>query len=171
MSKEDINFCNCNDCKYEQICCSSDGWMIGLTADEVKRFPHTRTPTGQFSIASGPDGYCIYRDPETGKCRTYDDRPFVCKRFSCQGKEEEMTKLLEKHKEIRKNLDAKFSGFFVAFIFKTEKQKMASSMMIRDLESGSEKQLMPAQVFGESEEDVKEKMAELLKKPFRKEDI
>lgn len=171
MSKDNITFCNCAECKYEQVCCSSDAWSIRLTMDEIKRFPHSKTSNGHFVIASGVDGYCIYRDPETGKCRTYSDRPFVCRKFSCQGKEADMEKLLENHKSIRSNLDATHAAFFVAFIFKTEKPKMASSLIIKDLETDKEIQLMPQQVFGNSEEEVKEKMSELLKKPFKKENL
>lgn len=168
---DDINFCNCTDCKYEQICCCSDAWTIGLSPAEVKKFPHTRMHSGQFSIASGADGYCIFRDPKTGKCKTYDDRPMVCRKFSCNGKDEEMSKLLHKQTEIRKNLDATVSGFFVAFIFKSEKQKMASSLVIRDMETGTERQIMPTQVYGETDEEVKEKMIEFIKQPFKKENI
>lgn len=171
MERNDINFCNCKECKFEQICCSADGWSIILTFDEIKKFPHSKLPSGQFVMASGPDGYCIFRDPKDGKCRTYDDRPMVCRRFSCQNRDEEMQKLLDRHKEMRKNLDAKYSGFFIAFVFKTDRQKMFSSVMVRDLETGKEIQLMPTQVFGNSEEEVKEKMKELINGPFHKENI
>lgn len=166
-----INFCNCSDCKFEQVCCSSDAWIITLTMEETKKFPHSKVGDGRFVIASGPDGYCIFKDPETGKCRTYNDRPLVCRKFTCRDRDVEMTKLLEKHKEIRSNLNSTHSGYFVAFVYQTSKQKMASQMMIRDMETGNEIKLTPQQVFGNSEEEVKEKMKDILSRPFKKENL
>jgi Fe-S-cluster containining protein len=171
MDKNDINFCNCGDCKYEQICCSSDAWSISLTLDETKKYPHSKLPNGQFVIASAPDGYCIFRDPATGKCRSYNDRPTVCRRFTCKDRDKEMETLLNKHRDIRRNLDATHSGFFIAFIFKTDKQKMTSSLIIRDTETGNEIQLMPQQVFGMSEDEVKDKIKEIISQPFKKESL
>lgn len=171
MDKTDINFCNCADCKHEQICCSSDAWVISLTMEETKKYPHSKLPNGQFVIASAPDGYCIFRDPESGKCRSYNDRPMVCRRFTCKDREKEMGELLIKHREIRNNLNATHAGFFVAFIYRTDKQKITSPLIIRDAETGNEIRLTPQQVFGNSEEEVKDKIKEIIAAPFKKESI
>jgi hypothetical protein len=63
------------------------------------------------------------------------------------------------------------SGFVVAYVFLTENERMASSLLIRDLETGKESQIIPTQVFGNSEDEVKEKMIEVLRQPFKKQNI
>jgi Fe-S-cluster containining protein len=168
---DDVVFCNCDNCPVEQVCCSSDAWSIILNGKEVKKFPHSMRSDGKVVMASGSDGYCIFRDPNTGKCKTYKDRPLVCKKFSCVGKDEEMKNLLTKHKEIRNNLDAKFCGMFVSFIHSNEKNIQISPTIINDIDNGKKLQLTPRYVYGDSEEEVRNKISEILSKPFKKEDI
>lgn len=160
--------CDCEKCPHEHICCSADVWQIHLNPEEVKRLTHVRLPNGQYILPSGTDGYCVHFDHKEKKCSIYDERPSVCKRFSCEKAEERMTKLLDRHKEIRKDLDARFSGYLCAFVFDTLRHKNAGPMVIRDSDTGQEFQVNPTQFFGDSEEEIRNKMAEFLSKPFGK---
>lgn len=38
-----------------------------------------------YIIRQGSDGYCSHHDPTAGGCTVYDDRPGVCRRYSCAG--------------------------------------------------------------------------------------
>lgn len=171
MNENEANICDCSNCKYDGACCSSDAWSITLTLPETKRLPHAIGQNGQTVIASGADGYCIFRDSDTKKCSIYEDRPMVCKRFSCLGQEEKMQTLVLKHQELRANLEAKYCGVFVSFIHPIEKQLAISSMMVKDLITGKQIQIAPQQVYGENEEDVREKIKEIVSEPFKKEQM
>ncbi len=37
-----------------------------------------------YAIACGPDGYCIHLDRRTLECTIYDQRPAVCRGYSCR---------------------------------------------------------------------------------------
>jgi Fe-S-cluster containining protein len=38
-----------------------------------------------YIIRQSSDGYCSHHDQASGGCRVYDDRPRVCRRYSCAG--------------------------------------------------------------------------------------
>jgi Fe-S-cluster containining protein len=160
--------CDCENCKHGGVCCSTDAWIVNLTNDESKIHPHVVTANGIISLASGPDGFCLYRDPETKKCKIYETRPSVCRQFTCVGKEDEMGALNKKHNEIRQNIESSMTGYFVAFISQTNSPKMASSLIIKDMKSQKDLQIMPIQVFGNSEKEIKEKMIDVLTNSFKK---
>ena len=158
---------SCESCKFDQICCCADAWNITLTIQEAKKISHAKLPNGTFIIASSKDGYCAYRNPKTGKCMNYDDRPLVCRKFTCEGKEEDMKNLQERYKKIIEELNAKYTGFFVSYVTTTDQQKMASSLIIKDLETGKEIQLMPRQIFGNSVSEVREKIQSIIEETIQ----
>lgn len=162
---------NCKECQYNQACCNTDSWRIALTPEEATKFIHTKLPDGQFILASTYNGYCYYLDH--GLCSCYENRPDTCKNFNCLNIKDTniMKDLQRKIENTNKNLGAKFSGFFVAFVFNTNRHKLTSDLKITDKESGKEITLKPVQVFGESEDEVKETMIRIIKEPFKKEDI
>ena len=160
--------CDCEKCPYDHICCGADVWQIHLSPEEVKRLVHMRLPSGQYVLPSNAEGYCCNFDMQTRKCKIYEDRPNVCRRFTCEKSEERMKGLLERHKEIRKELDAKYSGYLCAFVFDTTKHKHATPMVVRDSETGKEFPVTPTQFFGENEDEIRTKMAAFLGKPFGK---
>jgi hypothetical protein len=81
-------------------------------------------------------------------------------------------KILEtKLAKIQETLDSTHSGYFVAFIFPTDKTMTSSDIVIKNSDTGKELKLTPTQVFGQSEEEVKNKIIEIIKQPFKKEDI
>jgi hypothetical protein len=82
-----------------------------------------------------------------------------------------MKSLLKKHIEIREYLSAKYSGYFVAFIFSTARHRSASELIITNTETGKEIKFTPQQVYGQTEEEVKKKIINIINEPFKKEDI
>ncbi len=38
-----------------------------------------------FRLLRGEYGHCVYLDPETLRCRTWENRPLVCQQFTCAG--------------------------------------------------------------------------------------
>jgi Fe-S-cluster containining protein len=45
------------------------------------RVHNFRASTGLFTLAQTPAGDCVYLDPKTRHCTTYETRPEVCRRF------------------------------------------------------------------------------------------
>jgi Fe-S-cluster containining protein len=162
---------NCAKCEWSKVCCSPDAWEIPLTAEEALELNHVRTSDGRMFISANTDGSCFYQDSITGKCNIYDKRPQVCRAFSCDERKSEMAGLLKKHEENREYINSKYSGYFVAFIFSTSRFRSSSDLIIRDPETGKEIKLTPQRVCGQTEDDVKRKMVDILSQPFNKEDI
>ena len=161
---------DCTKCEYNYVCCATDAWKIPLSAEEAARIsPRVKLPNGQFVLASKRDGTCYFL--EDGKCLCYNDRPSTCKRFDCSGKKEIMLELLDRLEGIQANLDAAFAGYLVAFVYPTSDAKNAGELVITNPDNGKEIKLVPQQIFGKSEDEVKRKMIETLKQPFKKEDI
>lgn len=162
---------NCKKCTYNFICCSPDAWRIPITAREASSIsPRIKLENGQFVLASKSNGRCYFQSSD-GKCSIYDKRPETCRNFSCDGKEDLLKNLQSKLDQVQINLDSTHSGYVVAFIFSTDKTMNAGSLKITNPDNGKEIIIPVSQVFGNSEEEVRNKMIEVLKQPFKKEDI
>lgn len=63
-------------------CCRLD---FALTVDEIEA-GRARWDLGQpYFIRHEADGHCTHRDGDSGGCTIYEDRPTVCRRYSCAG--------------------------------------------------------------------------------------
>jgi Fe-S-cluster containining protein len=127
-------------------------------------------PDGQFLIASNTNGRCYYQTDD-GMCSIYNERPQVCKEFNCSSREKAMTEVVERAKSIRDNSQYSHSGYCFGFIYRADRVKTISDVIIRDPDSKKELSIKPAQLFGNSEKEVKQRMIELLSEDFKKEDI
>lgn len=162
---------DCKNCEYKYICCSTDAWRIPLTANEASIItPRIKLENGQFVLASKSDGMCYFHNID-GTCSIYKNRPKTCCAFSCDGKENLMKTLLDKLNNTHINLQSSHSGFVVAFIYSTDKTMAAGKLKIINQDNGKEVEIPVAQVFGNSEEDVRIKLIEILNQPFNKESI
>lgn len=66
------------------ICCKLH---FALTADEVEA-GRVRWDLGQpYFIRQEASGFCTHLDPESRGCSVYEDRPGICRRYSCAGDE------------------------------------------------------------------------------------
>ena len=83
---------DCIHCEYNQKCCNELG--VTLTKEEVlseffdaKVVPLTesRKILGYVMVLNKANGACVYLD-EKGLCSIYENRPQVCKKFTCVGK-------------------------------------------------------------------------------------
>jgi Fe-S-cluster containining protein len=62
------------------VCCRLH---FALTSREVES-AKVRWDLGQpYRIRQDTNGVCVHNDPETHDCGIYDDRPSVCRRYSC----------------------------------------------------------------------------------------
>jgi len=161
---------DCSKCTYDQVCCSPDAWKIPLTALEAAKItPRVRLNNGQYVLASGPNGMCYHF--LDGRCTIYNDRPAVCKRFTCEGREKDIEEIRSRAEDIEQELESSHKGYFVAFISSTDQPRTMPDLVIKNEDSGKEVKIKPTVVFGSSEEEVKQKMIEILRQPFKKEDI
>jgi Fe-S-cluster containining protein len=161
---------DCNNCEYRYACCSTDAWRIPITPNEALTItPRLKLANGQHVLASGADGMCFFF--QDGACTCYNNRPETCKNFDCGGKADTMLKLMDTMDGAVENLDATHAGYLVAFVYATDKIKNAGELLITDPDNGKELRLIPNKIYGKSEEEVKNSMIEILKQPFKKEDI
>lgn len=64
------------------VCCSL---QFPLSAEEVDA-GKVRWDLGHpYMIRDSSDGYCCHNDPQSGSCTVYEDRPQVCRGYSCAG--------------------------------------------------------------------------------------
>jgi Fe-S-cluster containining protein len=64
------------------ICCKLD---FPLTAEEIES-GKVRWDLGRpYHIRHGEDGHCVHRNQESGFCGVYEDRPGICRTYSCAG--------------------------------------------------------------------------------------
>ena len=84
---------DCLKCEYDQKCCREPG--VTLTKEEVlsgffngnvKVVPITESKKilGYGIVLNKANGACIYL--KDGLCSIYENRPQVCKKFTCVGK-------------------------------------------------------------------------------------
>ena len=82
MSEE--NHDSCLDCDSGRTmgcrtyCCQL---LVRLTDEDMQRLSPGNT-SGRF-IEKDSDGYCVNLDRENGRCRIWEKRPEVCRRFNC----------------------------------------------------------------------------------------
>lgn len=62
------------------VCCSL---QFPLSADEVDAGKVKWDLGHPYMIRDNSDGYCFHNEADTGHCTVYDDRPGVCRRYSC----------------------------------------------------------------------------------------
>jgi Fe-S-cluster containining protein len=62
-------------------CCTL---RFALTPEEVEAGHVQWHPDHPFQIAQGPDGRCVHQDRETGHCTIYENRPAICRNYSCK---------------------------------------------------------------------------------------
>ncbi|MEU1598347.1 YkgJ family cysteine cluster protein [Streptomyces sp. NPDC005708] len=66
------------------VCCRLD---FALSVPEIEA-GSARWDLGRpYHIRHEADGNCTHNDRETGRCGIYQDRPSVCRRYSCRGDE------------------------------------------------------------------------------------
>jgi len=54
------------------------GKLLGLSSEDfTRRF--TEPKHGLLSLKTGPEGYCLLRDPESGRCRIHKVKPVMCR--------------------------------------------------------------------------------------------
>jgi Fe-S-cluster containining protein len=64
------------------VCCKLH---FALSVAEVET-GHVKWDLGRpYFIRHDPDGRCTHGDGQTGACRVYEQRPLVCRRYSCAG--------------------------------------------------------------------------------------
>lgn len=64
------------------VCCRM---QFALSAEEIESGPMRWDLGRPYLNRRGTDGYCHQNDPGTRCCRVYDQRPAVCRRYSCAG--------------------------------------------------------------------------------------
>ena len=64
------------------VCCKL---KFALTSDEIEVGLVKWDIGHPYIIRQSSTGYCCHNDPETRGCGIYDDRPSLCRRFSCKG--------------------------------------------------------------------------------------
>jgi Fe-S-cluster containining protein len=62
------------------VCCSLS---FPLSASEVEGEKVKWDMGHPYMIRHDTSGYCTHNDAETGGCQVYEDRPAVCRRYSC----------------------------------------------------------------------------------------
>jgi Fe-S-cluster containining protein len=64
------------------ICCKLD---FPLTVEEIES-GKVRWDLGRpYHIRHGEDGHCVHRNQESGFCGVYENRPGICRTYSCAG--------------------------------------------------------------------------------------
>lgn len=80
---------DCLTCGYNHKCCMS--YNVNLTKDEAKNFKYKRLRRVfkdkkylgfVWTLTCQEDGSCMYFDHKTKKCKIYDDRPVVCRKWN-----------------------------------------------------------------------------------------
>jgi Fe-S-cluster containining protein len=82
MSAQPFVEVNCGERMHvcHSICCKLD---FPLTAEEVETGA-VRWDLGRpYSIRHEADGYCTHRNRATGACGVYENRPAICRGYSC----------------------------------------------------------------------------------------
>ncbi len=64
------------------VCCKL---KFALTSDEIDAGLVKWDIGHPYIIRQSSTGYCCHNDAETEGCTIYDDRPMLCRRFSCKG--------------------------------------------------------------------------------------
>lgn len=65
----------------QATCCSL--YRVYLTADEVRRGDLLWDLAIPYALPRGPEGQCAYFDPSTLGCRVWQNRPWVCRAYTC----------------------------------------------------------------------------------------
>jgi hypothetical protein len=86
---------DCSACRdiCHAKCCSLS---FALTREEIRDDHAAWNEQRPFVIQHGENGYCVHLDRQTFQCAIYENRPGVCRRYSC-----------EKDKRIRANFEKK----------------------------------------------------------------
>ena len=69
-------------CEICQGACCRFGFA--LTWDEVQKGEADWDERRPFHIRQDERGYCVHWDPEQYTCRIYEERPLVCRTYSCE---------------------------------------------------------------------------------------
>jgi len=72
---------DCEDCPYSYVCCCA--FDVALTEEEAQRLDSVTLPDGTPALRRQQDGSCCYFDLNTKRCTVWDQRPDVCRRYSC----------------------------------------------------------------------------------------
>jgi Fe-S-cluster containining protein len=64
------------------VCCRL---RFALTVEEIESGPVKWDLGRPYFNRHGPNGYCHQADAETLACSIYDERPLVCRQYSCAG--------------------------------------------------------------------------------------
>ncbi len=89
-----INFTCNGECSNCGSCC---GDLLHLSHKEIKVIKkylrhHREIKATPQSIMAKIDNTCPFRDNENRRCKIYEVRPEICRRFKCNYKEEEIFK-------------------------------------------------------------------------------
>ncbi|ACK69224.1 protein of unknown function UPF0153 [Gloeothece citriformis PCC 7424] len=76
----------------QAVCCKLD---FALSPQEVESGQIKWDLGRPYFIRQEKEGYCTHNDPETKGCKIYENRPSVCKKYSC-AKDERIWKDFEK---------------------------------------------------------------------------
>ena len=126
--KDDFVPVNCAErihiCKA--VCCKL---QFALSAEEVES-GNAKWDLGRpYFARKESTGYCTHNDPEKKSCQIYDDRPTVCRRYSC-AKDERIWKNFEEmelnEEWINENLGESRPLLARALMFKQEEHREAS---------------------------------------------
>lgn len=63
-------------------CCSF--YKVILTEDEVRENTLLWDLGAPYSLPRSPEGYCAYLDTQALRCTVWEDRPHVCRGYSCR---------------------------------------------------------------------------------------
>ena len=70
----------------QAACCTF--YKVILTEGEVRGGALLWDLGAPYSLPRGPSGHCAYLDRESLKCTVWQDRPFVCRGYSCESDRE-----------------------------------------------------------------------------------
>jgi Putative zinc- or iron-chelating domain len=80
MPQPRLLHCETQRATCQSRCCKL---RILLTEDEVRSGQYEWNSCDPFALSRRTDGYCFYFDAKTNGCGIYDNRPLVCKVYSC----------------------------------------------------------------------------------------
>ena len=74
---------NCQNCDKQYLCCRA----VRVELDDSEKDKYITQPAlrerKDINIVAQQNGHCVYLDPNTRKCKIWDDRPRVCREYDC----------------------------------------------------------------------------------------